>query len=582
MVGLTDPKLDVRSRAPMSSHDQAESSQVGMDLATPTSDDCAPTEVTTAEEDAPLRGGSVADWPDPPDVPGVPTPLPLDALPDALRDQVENVADYLQVPADLPMMLGLATVSAAVVGHVVVRARSEWTEPIGIYTACILPPASRKSPAYAAMTAPLREWEAESICAALPRVLAAQDVVDVAEKKLESLKKKAVTGKAAPDEIESARLDLQKAISMVPPDGRLLAGDITAEAMVQRMAAQGGRLAILEPEPGPLQLLGGRYSDSARLDELKKAWSGEAIIVDRVNRPPLRVPCPALALALCLQTGVLESLRNRESFRLEGVFGRILWCKPAPGLGTRLTGAAVPPRNEAAQRAFVRIVRTLLGMKPRSYDDGTPQPHIIDLSPEALEAHHDFEAEVEPELADGARYGGIGDWAGKMVGQSVRIAALLELASRAGSRASLLDGPISRRSMENAVAIVRALGSHALAVLGPTNKSAALLRYVLNRARNLVQNPPPLENGGASLRNLYELTKGRSAIESMDDLTAIVEELVECGCVRLLGTPTNGPGRPPSPTVEVHPSLLESIRTIRTIRDGSMDLDDLLDVGVLP
>jgi len=212
----------------------------------------------------------------------------------------------------------------------------------------------------------------------------------------------------------------------------------------------------------------------------------------------------------------------------------------------------------------------------------------MDLSPEALEALHDFEAEVEVELADGARYGGIGDWAGKMVGQSVRIAALLELASRAGSDADLLKGPISRRSMENAVAIVRALGSHALAVLEPTNKSIALLRYVLNRARDLVQNPPPPENGGASLRNLYELTKGRSAIGDMDDLNAIVEKLGECGCVRLLETPTNGPGRPPSPTVEVHPCLSESIRTIRTIRDGdqratdSVNLDDLLDVGASP
>ena len=118
--------------------------------------------------------------------------------------------------------------------------------------------------------------------------------------------------------------------------------------------------------------------------------------------------------------------------------------------------------------------------------------------------------------------------------------------------------------MENAVAIVRALGSHALAVLEPTNKSIALLRYVLNRARDLVQNPPPPEKGGPTLRNLYERTKGRSGIDNMEDLHGIVEKLVERGCVRLLETPTNGPGRPPSPTVEVHPCLSESIRTIRT------------------
>jgi hypothetical protein len=509
------------------------------------------------------------DWLDEPDLPDSPSPdpLPLDGIPHGVRAHIESVRDYLQVPAELPLMLGLAAVSAAVAGRVVVRVKPGWTEPVGIYTVCILPPASRKSPAYSAMVGPLRECEAESISRAFPAVLKAQDAVEVAEDKLQKAKKKVVNSTdGSMDEVENARSQLERAQASIPPDGRLLAGDITPEAMVVRMVAQGGRLAILEPEPGPLQVLAGRYSDAPHFDEVKKAWSEEEIIVDRINRPPLRVPRPSLTLALLIQPGVIQALgKNREAFRNEGVFGRFLWCHPKHGLGTRLTGAAVPPPNEAANEAFVRIVRTLWGLRPRSHDDaGVPQPHVIHLSSDALEVLHAFEAEVELQLRDGGCYAGIRDWAGKMVGQSVRIAAILELAARAGEEKALIDGPISSRSMEKAVSLVRALGSHALAVLGATDGHAALLVCVLGRARDLVNEPPGDEKGGPSLRNLYELTKGRATISSMDDLKPLVDELIERGCLRLITLPTDRPGRPPSPIVEVHPS----IRTIRTNRAG--------------
>jgi hypothetical protein len=197
---------------------------------------------------------------------------------------------------------------------------------VGIYAAAILPPAARKSPAFAAITEPIRLWEAEEIERAAPQVLAAKDALEVAERRLENARRAAATGKGDPLGVKAARIEVEAARAKVPPDGRLLAGDITPEAITQRMADQRGRLAILEPEPGPLQIFAGRYSDKggARLDEVKKAWSGEPLLVDRMGRPPLRVGRPALTLVLCLQPGVLESLKNGAAFRVEGFLGRVL------------------------------------------------------------------------------------------------------------------------------------------------------------------------------------------------------------------------------------------------------------------
>ena len=372
----------------------------------------------------------MAPWPEEPNMSGMePEALPLEVLPPVLRAQVESVAHALQVPADLPFLLGLGTVSAALAGKVEVEVKRGWTEPVGIYVGCILPPASRKSPAYAAMTSPLREWEAESVRRAMPRVLAAQDIVDVAEKRLERAKTDAAGGSASPDDVERARLQLEEDRANVPSDGRLLAGDITAEAMTLRMAAQGGRLAILEPEAGPLQMLAGRYNNSGgpRLDEIKKAWSAEAIMVDRVGRPPVRVDHPALTLVLCLQPGVLEGLENHQAFRYEGVLGRFLWCQPRHGLGTRRTGAQVPDIDTVAAAAYSRVVRILAELGPSLCEDGTERAHVLRLSDQALDVLHAYQAELEPELADGARYVPIRDWAGKAQGQAVRLAAFLAL-----------------------------------------------------------------------------------------------------------------------------------------------------------
>jgi hypothetical protein len=492
------------------------------------------------------------DWPEEPQLPGPPTPkpLPIDAFPSALQKHVLSVAGAMQVPADLPALLALGCVSAALSGRVEVNVRAGWREPASLYAACVLPPASRKSPCYAAMCAPVREWEADQIQQAAPGLAKARDLVAVCERSLDGAIKATAVGKGTEDEVVAARLILTKAEADVPHDGRLLAGDVTPEEMVRRLAAQGGRLAILEPEPGPLQLLAGRYSDSARLDELKKAWSGDPIQVDRVNRSPLRVERPALTLAVLLQPGVIRDLPNGAAFRYEGVLGRFLWCAPPHGLGSRLTGAEVPALDAKVATEYRRVLRVLLDLKPPTLKDSTPCLHLLNLATEAVTHLHEFEAEVERELADGGKYEEVQDWAGKMVGQAVRVAALLALARRAGDKKDLLDCPIDAQSMEDAVRLLRALGTHALNVLAGAGDDGRLadLGYILRRLADLGEE--------ATERTLREATRGRRSIQADAQVVArLLDELVERGCIRRVLQLNEGPGHPPSPLVELHPKL---------------------------
>jgi len=186
----------------------------------------------------------------------------------------------------------------------------------------------------------------------------------------------------------------------------------------------------------------------------------------------------------------------------------------APSLPRPLSardGAAqpdVPPRDEKARDAYGRVVRALCEAAPAATEeDGSPRPHRLGLDSEALDILYAWEAEVERELGDGGAY---------------------------------------------AVRLMRALATHALHVLGGLgiDRRNALAQYVLGRAQELPE--------GSTLRDLWQATKRKSEIETMEDLREVVDELEERGCIRLRHARRDGPGRPPSPTIEIHPSLRKS------------------------
>lgn len=489
----------------------------------------------------------VEDWPEEPDLPGPPKPepLPLDAFPPVLRGQIDSIAGATQTPTDLAGVLALACVSAAGGMRVEVEVdRRGWREPVHIFGAVLLPPASRKSPVYSAMKAPLEDWERARVEEIGPAHRRTKDRQDVAEAALQSTKAAAAKGKAETAEVEAARVELDKATAAVPVLPQLMASDHSPEALVVLMDRQGGCIALLEPEADPIGIADGRYSDTPRLDELLRAWSAEPIRVDRIGREPVHIERPALTLGLAMQPSVLEGLRNARAFRGRGLMGRILWAVPPHGLGTRRTGRDVPGRDERAAGRYGAMLRYLLDANP----PGSPT-RTLKLAPDALEMLYEYEAEVERALANGAGLARIRDWAGKVAGQSVRLAALVELAARAEDRRPLWNEPIPGWAMEAGVRLARAFTSHALVVLSEMgmDRKTADLRYVLRRAGELPE--------GSTEKNLHDATRNRTGLEMMEDLRPVVAELVHRGCLRLVEQSQEGPGRPRSPLVELHPAL---------------------------
>jgi replicative DNA helicase len=507
------------------------------------------------------------DWPAAPHLPGPPDPepLPLDALPPVVRAHVESIAGATQTPTDLPAVLALAAISTAVGGRVVVAVDERgWVEPVNIYAAAILPPASRKSPVFAAMIAPLEAWEREERERAGPAYRRARDAAEIAGEAFARTKKAAARGRATADEVEVARAELERAQAAVPPFPRLLAADATPEALVLLMADQEGMIALLAPEADPLGIADGRYgAGKARVEELLRAWSGEAIRVDRVGREPVHIDRPALTLGLTLQPSVLADLSHGKTFRGRGLLGRVLWVVPAHGLGTRRTGRDVPSLDRQVAERYGAMLCHLLGtvpphpLNPHNPASGGGSGHLaglagvftVRLSEAALDVLYEYEAEVELGLADGEGLAGIRDWAGKATGQAIRLATLIELSARAEDQRPLWTDPVGAWAMEAGVRLVRAFTTHALVVLGEVGVDPLItdMRYVLRRAGEI-----PV---GSTLKELHDATRERSSLETMDGLKPVVDGLVERGCMRLEEQVREGPGRPRSPVVVLHPAL---------------------------
>lgn len=543
---------------PWCSADEAELNTTGFNC------QCVVMELADA---AALVGDGSHPWPLAlPKTPGAPepSPLPLDALPPALRAHAASVANAVQVASDMTALLGLCAVSAAVAGKVEVRVDDAWQrESVSLYGVVVAPPGERKSAAYREMISPIRDWESDAVARVAPLRRTAREQADVAERRLKRRKDEAARGAATADAVLAEARAYENALRAVPVLPTLLASDSTPEALVEQMAEQGGRIAVMSPEGGPFRILDGRYSDGiARLEELAQAYDGEELRTRRVGRATKPVRRPALTLAVALQPSVLSSIRNGRSLRGQGIYGRISWVVPESLVGRRVDSSEAPAINEDAKDQYTKVLRALLEWQPaQTEDDGTLVPHPLTLSKEATAVKREYHYRVEAAMGEGGTLAGMCDYANKSVGRAVRLAVLLDVFARA-TKGQPLDAPLSGWAMDGGVRISEALTTHAVAVYAEmeVDGRTADLAYVMARLRLLPE--------GTTETELRAATRGRASIDGAEDLAELLDELEERGCVRRLEQPSEGRGRPPSPVIEIHPFLRESTTHAHTENTG--------------
>jgi hypothetical protein len=469
-------------------------------------------------------------------------PFPVDALPGWVADQVAAVAEFTQTPPDLPGCIALAALSTAAGGRAVVEIRPGWREPVNLFTAVAMPPGSRKSAVFAAMTAPLLAAEAALVELARPVVVEAELAARVAQARAEKAAKAAETAPTA-DARMSAFADASSAALAaeeltVPVLPRLVADDITPEAAASLLAEQGGRLAVLSAEAGIFATLAGRYSGAPNLEVFLKGHAGDMLRVDRKGRPAEHIEHPALTLGLAVQPEVLVDIARMPGFRGSGLLARILYSLPANTVGRRRVGTAPPP--DAVTAAYLDQLRGLV----HALADWIG-PAVLPLDPDADARVLALEAEIEPRLAAGAGdLTHVADWASKLTGATVRIAGLLHLAAHHNRS---WNRPVDAGTIDAAARVGHYYLAHALAVFDHMGADPLVddARAVLGWIRRAGAPRFTRRDCFAALRD--------TRFRKVTDLDPALGLLIDHGYLRLNpGAPGPNGGRP-SPAFDVHP-----------------------------
>lgn len=475
-------------------------------------------------------------------------PFPVDALPPWVAEHVAAVAEFTQTPPDLAGCIALAALSTAAGGRAVVEVRPGWREPVNLFTAVAMPPGSRKSAVFAAMTAPLLVAEAALVELARPQVVEAELAARVAQARAEKAARAAEVAATAEGrmtafaEASSAALAAEELTVPVLP--RLVADDITPEAAASLIAEQGGRLAVLSAEGGIFTTLAGRYSGAPNLEVFLKGHAGDMLRVDRKGRPAEHVEHPALTLGLAIQPAVLVDIGRMPGFRGRGLLARILYSLPVNTVGRRRVGTPPPPEHVAA--GYTDRLRALV----LALTDWT-DPAVLSLDPAADARVLALETAIEPRLDhDAGDLGHVADWASKLTGATVRIAGLLHLATHATDHQdSWTSRAIDAPTVDAAARIGHYYLTHALAVFDhmgadPTTDDARTVLDWIGRTGTT----------RCTRRDLFAALRGNARFKKVTDLDPALGLLIDHGHLRPVPAPAPaGAGRPPSPAYDVHP-----------------------------
>lgn len=258
----------------------------------------------------------------------------------------------------------------------------------------------------------------------------------------------------------------------------MLLDDVTPEALEAIMARTDGRVAIYGPEGGAFidRLACGRHAPCFAI--YLKGYTGEPHVSERVIRGGQDIDSPALSIGVMTQPASLTALAARDTVWERGLLSRMMFSCPQDSRVGYLVSRLAPP--DAGQRAwYAGFVERLLEVRPQG------APGQLEFSAEAVAVYDQLFDSIELRRRPGGDLGEMPEWAPKLRGNLMRVAALLHLSDQAERGADdLLREPVPGETVERAALLSEYLISHARVALGVIDETPAvgqarkLLRWV--------------------------------------------------------------------------------------------------------
>lgn len=475
-------------------------------------------------------------------------PFPTDLLGHSLAAWVHAQGASLNVSDDLLALSALGTISAALGGRVQVKVKDGWDdENVCLYCLGLADSSARKTPALDAASAPMRGRIGQLREELSADVEQAEQEIRITEKELAAVENDVSRGKASKEDARAV-LDTLRGLKAQPGLPKAFVGDVTLEALGKVMGENSGRMALHESEAGFFKACAGLYGNGrADITLVLKAYSGTGHEIDRVGRGHSWMPRTALTLTLIIQPGVVEYMeKDNPEFKSSGFLNRFLYALPAPMPPGSFDTPDVP--LDVALDYCQRIVRLV--------DDIWTCENVrtLTLTTQARKVFAEFYNQTERDKVDGGALHDIAEWAGKLCGQIIRLAACLTLYDNSAA------SEINEDAITRSVALAPYLVAHARAAFALMSRDGdggrKLLRDILDRLPHLLA-----DDYTVTARKIRESFKGRRATGTAGavDAEAIkeaMEELEELGWVAEIPAPPRKPGQrgqKPSPKYDVHP-----------------------------
>lgn len=478
-----------------------------------------------------------------------PTPLdevdnvafPVNALPDNIKKYVEELSESTQTPLDMAASSALAILAVCSQGKYKISGKSDWIEPLNLYTLIVAEPSERKSAVISSMVKPLNEYEEfynTSNAALFQENKIAKNILKGQERIIED---RAIKGKATKEEISDIARKVSEFKEINPI--KLYVDDITTEKLIKVLKDNNSKAAIISSEGGLFDIMSGMYSKTVNIDVFLKSYSGDTLRVDRIGRDSEAINNPALTILLTVQPTVVRNVMQNAMFKGRGLTARFLYSCPTSSIGSRIYRSKCV--TEESYENYKKAIFSLL-------QDEQENPVLIKLSDDADKELETFAEWLEPKLK--GEYSEIADWAGKLVGTVLRISGILARANTTVVNEFLADTKdiiVSKDIMQKAILIGHYYLEHA--------KSAYFVLagdYLVKECRGLLKAIRTNQIKEFSRRDAMRLY---SSLRDVNHAQKVIDHFVEYGYAQVKQeTIQYKQGRPNGQKYIVNPKVFDS------------------------
>jgi hypothetical protein len=262
-------------------------------------------------------------------------PFPIHALPEVMREMVNETCRAYAVPLALAAPTALAAVSVSMGAGVVIGSGNGRHLHGNTFSIILGESGSGKGETHKALFKPIHEWERERIKRFTEEVAAGNETdLHLLKERKGAINKliKSSDGKATPEqktELVDLNCETKKIQKVADDDGSIMTRNTTSERLVAMIGVkpQGAFALVSEEAKDPLAVIFGRYRSGGDTDEsvYLSGYSCEPMSLDRRSEGgSVRADQSCLSMALMTQPSIGRKLFSTIEALESGFFARTL------------------------------------------------------------------------------------------------------------------------------------------------------------------------------------------------------------------------------------------------------------------